>query len=304
MSKAVIVGSGHVGSCLALLLALEGVFDEVVLTDKRAARARAEAADMMAALPRLGARSLVRGGAVSDCADAQVAVITAAAPVKLGQTRNDMFVKNSAVVTDVVREIEATGFSGLYLMVTNPVDVLTYFLVDRLGIDASRVVGTGTLLDTMRLEDAMHAAYGADKQVRALALGEHGEGLAVDWSRTLVEGEPVPADEREGLRRTAIEAAYTIMKGKGSTSYGIAAAALAVLKAWKVGASEPLPLSAALDGTYGISGIALAVPVRFDAAGRPVVVEHDLDDETRSALITAAESMKAFYAEAGSDLQL
>ena len=135
MSKAVIVGSGHVGSCLALLLALESVFDEVVLTDKRAARARAEAADMMAALPRLGVRSLVRGGVVSDCADAQVAVITAAAPVKLGQTRNDMFVKNSAVVTDVVREIEATGFSGLYLMVTNPVDVLTYFLVDRLGID-------------------------------------------------------------------------------------------------------------------------------------------------------------------------
>lgn len=93
------------------------------------------------------------------------------------------------------------------------------------------------------------------------------------------------------------------MKGKGSTSYGIAAAALAVLKAWKAGDSEPLPLSVVLDGTYGISGIALAVPVRFDAAGKPVVVEHDLDDETRSALTTAAEGMKTFYAEAGADIQ-
>ena len=259
MSKAVIVGSGHVGSCLALLLALESVFDEVVLTDKRAARARAEAADMMAALPRLGVRSLVRGGVVSDCADAQVAVITAAAPVKLGQTRNDMFVKNSAVVTDVVREIEATGFSGLYLMVTNPVDVLTYFLVDRLGIDripAWWVPGRcSTRCDSRTRCMPPMARTSRCAHSRS---EEHGEGLAVDWSRTLVEGEPVPADDREGLRRTAIEAAYTIMKGKGSTSYGIAAAALAVLKAWKVGASEPLPLSVVLDGTYGISGIALA----------------------------------------------
>ena len=115
MSKAVIVGSGHVGSCLALLLALEGVFDDIVLTDKRAARACAEADDMMAALPRLGASAHVRGGDASECADAQVVVITAAAPVKLGQTRNDMFAKNAAVVTDVVSEIEAAGFTGLYL---------------------------------------------------------------------------------------------------------------------------------------------------------------------------------------------
>ena len=302
MSKAVIVGSGHVGSCLALLLALEGVFDEVVLTDKRAARARAEADDMMAALPRLGAAACVRGGDASACVDAQVVIVAAAAAVKLGQTRNDMFAKNAAVVTDVVREIEATGFTGLYLMVTNPVDVLTYYLVDRLGIEASRVVGMGTLLDTMRLEDALRAAYGADRQVCALALGEHGEGLAVDWVRTLVAGEPVPAADREGLRRAAIEAAYTIMKGKGSTSYGIATAALTVLRALKVGDSDALPLSVALDGAYGISGIALAVPVRFDAAGKPSVVELDLDDEVRSALAVAAEGMKAFYAEASMNI--
>ena len=304
MSKAVIVGSGHVGSCLALLLALEGVFDDIVLTDKRAARARAEADDMMAALPRLGASARVRGGDASESADAQVVVITAAGPVKLGQTRNDMFAKNAAVVADVVREIEAAGFTGLYLMVTNPVDVLTYFMVDRLGIDASRVVGMGTLLDTMRLEDALHAAYGADKQVQALALGEHGEGLAVDWARTLVDGRAVPEGDREGLRRAAIEAAYTIMKGKGSTSYGIATAALIALKAWKAGVLEALPLSVALDGAYGISGIALAVPVRFDVDGKPAIVEQDLSEEARAALSVAAESMKAFYAETAADIQL
>ena len=93
------------------------------------------------------------------------------------------------------------------------------------------------------------------------------------------------------------------MKGKGSTSYGIAAAALAVLEAWKAGDSVPLPLSVVLDGTYGISGIALAVPVRFDAAGKPVDGEHDLEDETRSALTTAAGGMKTFYAEGGADIQ-
>lgn len=294
MSRAVIIGSGHVGSCVAFLLALRGMFDEVVLVDKRSARARAEAEDMMAALPRLGSKTLVRGGDYDDCAEAGIVVLSAAAPVRLGQTRNDMFLKNSQIVSDAVGSCEAAGFRGLYLMVTNPVDLLVHFMVDRLDVPGNRVVGTGTLLDSMRLEDCLRECY-LSSNASALALGEHGEGLVVDWARTVVDGAPVPDSDREGLRRAAIDAAYEIMRGKGSTSYGIAESVVLIIERWIARDDQALPLSIPAGGAYGIEGISLALPSSFDGEGRPRVKEVDLSCEVIEALGKAAVDMKESY---------
>ena len=232
MSKVVIVGSGNVGSCTAQTLALRGQFGDVVLVDKRAARAHAEADDLMCALPRMGSHGVVRAGAYEDCADADAVVICAAAPARLGQTRNDMFLKNAQIVRDVVDSVEQVGFAGLYVMVSNPVDLLAHLVTHELGVPADRVVGTGTVLDTLRLEDCARGRFGTERDVIALALGEHGEGLVVDWGSTLVDGRPVPDEDREPLRRAAIDSAYDIMKGKGSTSYGIAYAVSLILESW------------------------------------------------------------------------
>lgn len=292
--RVVIVGSGHVGSTAALLLALEGLFADIVLVDKRPARSHAEADDMMAALPRMGVVSNVRGGSVSDCANADVVVIAAAAPVKLGQTRNDMFIKNAAIIGELVPAIENSDFSGLYLIVSNPVDLLSYFMVDALGVETERVLGMGTLLDSMRLEDVLRAEYDT-AHVHAFTLGEHGEGLVVDWSRTLADERAVPEADRERLRRSAIDAAYAIMKGKGSTSYGIAAAVVEVLRTWQSGSASVLPLSMQLSGEYGIDGISLAVPAAFDCNGVPSVQAVDLDVETIKALQKTAGVMRSLY---------
>lgn len=296
MGKLVIVGAGHVGSTSALLLAMRGDFEEIVLVDKRAARARAEADDMMAALPRLGCGAVVRGGDYADCADAGVVVVCAAAPARLGQTRNDMLAKNAQILSEVAGEVEASGFSGLYLVVSNPVDLLVRFLRESCGIARERVVGTGTLLDSMRLEDCLSARYGG--RASALALGEHGEGLVVDWERTTACGGPVPACDREGLRRRAIDAAYEIQKGKGSTSYGIAQAVATVVEAWARRDGASLPLSVCLEGEYGIERGALAVPAAFGPDGVPRACDLGLSGAVVERLREVAIGMDEAYVAA------
>ena len=291
------MGSGHVGASVAFLFALRELFDEVVLVDKRAARARAEASDMMAALPRLGSGTRVRGGDYDDCAGADLVVLCAAAPARLGQTRNDMFLKNAAIASDVVSQAEGAGFKGLYVVVSNPVDLVSTYVVDALGVSSTRVVGTGTLLDSMRLEDCLRERYGSEAQVRALALGEHGEALVVEWGATTVDGEEVPESDREALRRSAIDAAYDIMKGKGSTSYGIATATARIVDAWQRHDGRPIPLSIASDGTFGSQGVYLSVPAAFGPDGAHLV-DAGLGEGTIRRLEDACRALREVYAEA------
>ena len=301
MARSVIVGSGHVGASVAFLFALRELFDEVVLVDKRPARARAEADDMMAALPRLGSGTMVRGGGYEDCADADLVVLCAAAPARLGQTRNDMFLKNAAIAADVVSQVEGVGFDGLYLVVSNPVDLVSTYLVDTLGVSSSRVVGTGTLLDSLRLEDCLKARYGSEVHVRALALGEHGEGLVVEWDATTVDGVAVPEEDRDVLRRSAIDAAYDIMKGKGSTSYGIAMATSLIVDAWQRRDESPLPLSIAAGDTFGAQGLFISVPAAFGADGVHSV-DVGLSRGTEESLRKTCQSLREVYDEAVSSL--
>lgn len=295
MFRLIVVGSGSVGSCVAQTVALRGLADEVVLVDKRPARAAAEAADLMCALPRMGATCAVRAGGYADASSADAVVLCAAAPARLGQTRNDMFARNAGILLDVASQVEGAGFAGLYVVVSNPVDLLAHHLVREGGVPASRVVGTGTLLDGLRVEDRMRSRYGAGSDVRALALGEHGEGLVVDWSRTLVDGRPVPEADREAIRREAIDAAYDIMKGKGSTSYGIALAVSEIVSALRARDGRALPLSVPAGGAYGIEGVTLALPVAFGEGGAPAVVPLELDGGTGESLRSVAAGMREAY---------
>lgn len=295
MERLVIVGSGNVGSACAQAVALWELAEEVVLVDRRAARADAEARDLMCALPRMGTDSVVRPGTLEECAGADALVLCAAAPARLGQTRNDMFLKNAAIARDTVAAAEGAGFSGLYLVVSNPVDLLVHYVATELGVDAARVVGTGTLLDTMRLEDALRRSRGGAGEVRALALGEHGEGLVVDWSQTAADGSPVPEGERPGLVRATIDEAYDIMKGKGSTSYGIALCVATILESRELGDGRALPLSVEARGACGVEGVALALPVAFDGTGAPRVVGEGLGEDVLLGLRDAASSMRAAY---------
>lgn len=304
MTEVLIVGSGNVGACAAQMLALDGRFDRIYLTDKRLPRAQAECWDLMTALLRFGSSSQVFAQELAACAHADAAVICAAAPARLGQTRNDMFIKNAAIVASIISELEAAGFRGMYVMVTNPVDLLVWYAIDQLGVPRERIVGTGTILDSMRLEDAISMRFDRPfSSVSALALGEHGEGLVVDWDATLVDGQRVALEDRDGLRRQAIDMAYNIVKGKGSTSYGIALAVQRTLGAWLERAGQVLPLSIPACGAYGLDSIALSLPATFDSHGTPVAAEVDLGPDALASLRATGDSMIAVYNDAVSALQ-
>lgn len=299
MNKLVIVGSGSVGSATAQALALWELADEVVLVDKRHARADAEARDLMCSLPRMGTSCVVRQGELGECEDAGVLVFCASAPARLGQTRNDMFRKNAQIARDAIAFTEGAGFKGLYLMVSNPVDLLVRLAQDELGVPAERVVGTGTLLDTMRLEDLLRSSHGGSGEVRALAFGEHGEGLTVDWSRTTVDGSPIPEPDRASLVRATVNEAYEIMKGKGSTSYGISLAVATILQSRELADGRVLPLSVASRGEYGIENVSLSLPTVFDDCGVPRPAGIELDDDVIGRLRDVAEALKETYRTAG-----
>lgn len=294
IDKVAIVGVGHVGEMIAFLIGQNNLANEILLIDRRISRCNAEAADMNTALTRLATTpALLRGAEIEECANASLVIVTAAAPVRLGQTRNQMLSNNAAVFESIIPRIEDSGFTGTYLIVTNPVDLMTYMLVDRFGISSDRVVGAGTVLDTMRLLDiAQDAQINLDG---VLCVGEHGENLIVDWGSS---GNAEELEHRELLRRKTIDYAYEIVKGKGSTSFGIAQAVLTIVEAMCKGdEGDVLPLSVVLNGEYGIDNMAVSLPTVIGKDG-PRIVEGRLGAHSIDSLREIVKMMRETYDEA------
>ncbi len=294
IDKVAIVGVGHVGEMIAFLIGKKNLANEILLIDRRISRCNAEAADMNTALTRLATTPvLLRGAEIEECSNASLVIVTAAAPVRLGQTRNQMLSNNAAVFESIIPRIEDSGFTGTYLIVTNPVDLMTYMLVDRFGISSDRVVGTGTVLDTMRLLDiAQDAQINLDG---VLCVGEHGENLIVDWGGF---GDAEELERRELLRRKTIDYAYEIVKGKGSTSFGIAQAVLTIVEAMCKGdEGDVLPLSVVLNGEYGMDNMAVSLPTVIGKDG-PRIVEGRLGARSIDSLRETVKMMRETYDEA------
>lgn len=294
IDKVAIVGVGHVGEMIAFLIGQYNLANEILLIDRRISRCNAEAADMNTALTRLATTpALVRGAEIEECSNASLVIVTAAAPVRLGQTRNQMLSNNAAVFESIIPRIEDSGFTGTYLIVTNPVDLMTYMLVDRFGISSDRVVGAGTVLDTMRLLDiAQDAQVNLDG---VLCVGEHGENLIVDWGSSGDAETEEELERRELLRRKTIDYAYEIVKGKGSTSFGIAQAVLTIVEAMCKGdEGDVLPLSVVSNGEYGIENMAVSLPTIIGKDG-PRIIEGHLGARSIDSLHDIVKMMRETY---------
>ena len=189
--KVAIVGCGFVGSSSAFALMQSGLFSEMVLIDVDRARAEGEALDISHGSP-FAAPMRIYAGDYADAADAAIIVITAGAAQKPGETRLDLAQKNVAIFREIVPRIRETGFDGILLIVSNPVDVLTYAAVKLSGLPESRVIGSGTVLDTARLQEALGAHLGVDpRDVEAYIIGEHGDSELAVWSSADVAGVPL-----------------------------------------------------------------------------------------------------------------
>lgn len=309
-SKAVIVGTGNVGATTAYSIINQGLCEEVVLIDVNKDKAYAEALDMAHSVYFMNRNIKVRAGEYSDCADADVVIITASAPMpKDSHNRLEMLTPSMNIMKSIVQSVMASGFKGIFLVISNPVDIMTYYVWKLSGLPKNQVIGSGTNLDSARLCCELADMYELDaKSVEAYVCGEHGDSEFVSWNSATIGGKNIDdvmadnaartgeATKEKLLKRTA-EAGWDIFNRKGNTCYGIASSATAIVKSIFFNENRIYPVTVDVDGQYGLHGVFLSVPTIIDRTGAKEIVEIKLQPDEMAALKKSADVLTAFYKE-------
>ncbi len=297
-NKVTIIGSGMVGSTVAYSLVLNDTVEEIALIDINEKLVASQVMDLQHAVPFAGATT-VKVGTYEDCADSAVVVITCGAAQKVGETRLDLVQKNAAIIREVVPNIFTHNPDAVIVMVTNPVDVLTYLAVRMYPEKSAQILGTGTILDSARLRHLIGEVMNINpKSVHAYMIGEHGDSEFALWSTAAIGNmklgtcQELSAKQKEQLASAARNAAYTIIEGKQSTYYAIGAGTEHVVRAIVHNKRTVLPVSHLLDGEYGIRDVCLSTPVvvgRGGVVGKLCVKLDDTEVEQlrRSAQVIA-----------------
>lgn len=226
-NKVVIIGCGNVGMSYAYsLLNQRSYVHELVLIDINEEKALGEAMDLNHGLSFAPSKIDIKAGNYSDCRDAKIVVIAAGANQEVGETRMDLIYKNNTIFKSIVEQVMQSGFRGIFMIATNPVDVMTYVTWKYSKLDNSRVIGTGTTLDSSRLRYEIGKELNiSPKNVHAYVLGEHGDTEFVPWSNATIGltdiSEFIDTETRETIEDKVRNVAYDIIKKKGNTSYGI-----------------------------------------------------------------------------------
>lgn len=302
--KVAIIGCGFVGSASAFALMESGLFSEMVLIDVDADRAEGEALDISHGTA-FASPIDIYAGTYDDIADAGIVIITAGVGQKPGETRIDLVNKNVAIFKGILGEIRARDFSGILLIVSNPVDILTYVSVKLSGLPECRVIGSGTVLDTGRLKHIIGEHLGVDpRNVHARILGEHGDSELIAWSSAHVAGIPledfynmrIENGSYEEFRRETTElvrnSAYEIIKKKHATYYGIAMAIRRICGAIVRDEKSVLSVSNYMQGEYGISDIALSTPCVVGANGIEVRMPPSLNYREQEQMKASAQTLQ------------
>ena len=234
-NKIMIVGTGNVGASIAYgIINQRTTINEVILTDIIAKDAEGEAMDLRDALAIAPSYVKIRNGTYKDARDCDVVVITAGAAQKPGETRMELLAKNVNILQGMIEQIMASGFNGLFLIVTNPMDVLTYYAYKFSGLPAEKIIGSGTVLDSARLRTRIASYLNVNpKSVHAYQVGEHGDSELTLWSLADLGGQSVSRllnrDIRTDISNFVRNEAYDIIDKKGVTYYGIAACVIDIL---------------------------------------------------------------------------
>jgi len=275
--KIVIIGAGHVGSHCAMSLAAGRVGQEIVLIDKDAPKAQAQALDISDALSSLPEGPLVRVGTYQDSADADIVIIAIGEPRLPGQTRLDLLGNSVQMLGELLAILRPLQIPGLVISITNPADIVADFVRRGLGLPRFRAFGTGTLLDTARLVRLLSEQTGQPRsRIEALALGEHGDSSMVPTSQIRIGGRPFESWlelDKSAVVKDTRWAGMEIINGKGSTEFGIGQAVAALCHTILADEKKVLPLSVFLDGEYGQHDVHCGVPCRVGRQGIEEIIE-------------------------------
>ena len=308
--KIVLVGTGMVGMSYAYALLNQNLCDELVLIDIDKKRAGGEAMDLNHGVAFSGGNMEIYAGEYADCRDADLLVLTAGLPQKEGQSRLDLLKENRKVFQSILEPILASGFQGIFLVATNPVDIMARIVYDISGFSPERIVGTGTALDTARLRYLLGEEFCVDpRNMHAYVMGEHGDSEFVPWSQAMMATKPIfdLCSETEGChfqRLLEIEeevrmAAYKIIEAKRATYYGIGMAMARITKAIFGDENSLLTVSAFLRGEYGEQDVFIGIPCVVNRGGVNRIVELSLSAEEKQRLHLSCETLDQTYRELG-----
>jgi L-lactate dehydrogenase len=303
-AKIAVVGAGSVGATLAYACLIGGVARTIALYDVDAAKTRAEVLDLNHGLQFVPMATVVGADDVEVCRGADLVAVTAGAKQKPGQSRLELAAANVALCRTLVPRLLEVAPDAILLLVTNPVDVVTYAALKYSGLPARRVFGSGTVLDSSRLRllVAQHCGV-AVQNVHAYIAGEHGDSEIPLWSSASVGSIPllrweVPGrpslDEaaRAGIVRQVVGAAEEIIRGKGATNYAVGLATTRIIEAVLRDQHQVLPVSSLLDGVDGISDVCLSIPSVVDRGGVEAVLPVPLSPEEADGLRRSAETVR------------
>jgi L-lactate dehydrogenase len=301
-NKVALIGTGFVGSSYAFALLNQGIAHELVMIDLNKEKADGDARDLNHGLA-FASPMKISAGDYSDCKDADLVVITAGANQQPGETRLDLVEKNVKIFKNIVDSVMNSGFNGIFLVATNPVDILTYSTWKFSGLPKEKVIGSGTILDTARLRYLVGEHFDIDtRNIHAYIMGEHGDTEFPVWSHTTVGASRLSElidlhqdDVQKQLDDIFVnvrDAAYHIIERKGATYYGIAMGLARITKAIFNNENSILTVSALLDGEYDQEDIYIGVPAIINGEGIRKVVELPLNDKERTQFAHSAEMLK------------
>lgn len=289
-TKVSIIGAGAVGSSIAFDLSIQNICDEIVLIDRNKEKANAEAMDIQQGTAFQSRDIKISVGEYEDCGDADIVVITAAAPYVTGQRRLDMIDGAAEIMRTVVPSIMSSGFNGIMIVVTNPVDIMAYLAYKLSGLPKNQVFGTGTSLDSGRLRGLIANMLSiGTRSVQAFTMGEHGDSQFIPWSHVTVGGKKFTdiISDRKGqfalvnydeVLNEIKEAAFKIGRIKRTTNYAIAASVANIVKVILNDESMVVPISTLLTGEYGVKDVFAGVTAILGSEGVKQVLELHLTE--------------------------
>ncbi len=312
-TKLAIIGAGAVGSTLAFAAAQHGVAREIVLEDVNKERVEAEVLDMQHGSSFFPSTVSLQGSDdVEICRDADMVVITAGARQKPGQSRLDLAGATIDIMKSIIPSVVNVAPNAIYMLITNPVDIVTHVSLKLSGLPVNQMFGSGTNLDSARLRFLIAQQTGVNvKNVHAYIAGEHGDSEVPLWASATIGGvpmcdwkalpgrEPLDAEMREKIHQDVKNAAYRIIQGKGATNYAIAMAGVDIIEAVLHDANRLLSVSSMLDDFHGISNVCMSVPTLINRQGVDSRINTPVSDRELAALKRSAETLKETAAKFG-----
>lgn len=305
-----IIGAGNVGSHLALQFAVQGLADEVVFYDINNDKAHGESLDLLDAVSYQPHHFEAYAGTVADMKDADILINASGTPRLPGQTRLDMMDSAVATSKEFIPLIKESGFDGIIISISNPCDIIAEYLQYKLDWPKEKVIGSGTALDSARLQMQLSTQLKVNRRsLTAYLLGEHGDSSMIPWSHVTVAGKPIDEllaekpelyhmDPKEVILDKVHKEGYIENTTKGCTEFGVTSATAELVRAIYHNEHKILPCSVYLDGPYGIKDRFASVPVKIGKDGVEDIIELNLTNDEQKELQASVKVLKEHFARA------